>query len=135
MKKVPLYRLKNEFNPTTAERHLHPFSDIGPLRSHIHPHFVMYSTGQKLADIASQKTRAEFNTFLANLAETASLGHEGSPDEVKAANLVSLLNITAIYDEWSSDADVPDEESRKPHPWIKYGKGRKAAAKSKSAPK
>ncbi|KAJ7450037.1 hypothetical protein B0H11DRAFT_324935 [Mycena galericulata] len=124
MKKVALHRYPKDFDPTAVACHLHPFSTLGPLTSHIHPHFVVYSAGKKLSDLSLQKSGAEFTTVLENLADTASFGHQGSPAEVKIANLESLEDIMEIYQVWSNSRNVPDDNDRT-HRWIKDAKALK----------
>jgi hypothetical protein len=111
MKDVAIHRyatdVESDFDPKAFETHFHPFDTIGALTSHIQPHFVVFSAGQKLAEIASSKTADDFDDFVGNLALTTSFGHEGEPAEVIEANIHSLEDIISIHKAWSSSIHVP----------------------------
>ena len=44
----------SDVNKRDHETHFPPYSNLGPLTSHIHPHVVVFNTGQKLSSALSQ---------------------------------------------------------------------------------
>jgi hypothetical protein len=125
MKHVALHRYNQEHGPAPTSTHFYPFSTLGPLRSHIHPHFVVFSAGQKLDAMASNITEDEFEIVLDDLAKVASLGHEGVPAAVERANRDSLQLIIEIFDQWSSPIGVPRVSDTPRHAWLKHPKAPK----------
>ncbi|KAJ7102778.1 hypothetical protein C8R44DRAFT_945538 [Mycena epipterygia] len=119
MKDVAITRYNKDFDPKAVENHLHPFSTIGALISHVHPHFVIYSAGDKLAKIEATK-RVDEGAWLETLAETASFGHKG--DSIAKENLRSLQEIMDIHKLWSSDEDVPQKTDDPRHEWMRHPK-------------
>ncbi|KAJ7666718.1 hypothetical protein DFH06DRAFT_1322689 [Mycena polygramma] len=113
-------------NANEMEHHSHPYNKIDKLPSHIHPHFVIYAVGQKLAKLDDEMPGEQFDAFLDKLAATACFGHssdndsegDDADDEVKTKNRGSLDSIIAIYKYWSSDKDVPKMGSG--HEWRKH---------------
>jgi hypothetical protein len=120
MKHVAIHRYNQEHDPAATNTHIYPFSTLGPLRSHIHPHFVVFSAGQKLDAMTSSLSRAELELVLGRLAETASFGHEGSRDDVREENRKSLQLITEIFDKWSSPIGVPRPSDTPRHEWLNH---------------
>jgi hypothetical protein len=137
MKKVAIHRSTEEydpenvdsFNPAALAMHLYPFSTIGPLTSHIHPHFVVFSAGEKLAKLTSN--HPDSDALLANFAKIASFGHEGSTEEVIKQNLESLLTIVEIHEQWTSQR-CPQLSDRPKHEWLRRPKEAKVTKKKKS---
>ncbi|KAJ7152262.1 hypothetical protein C8R43DRAFT_1107009 [Mycena crocata] len=117
LKEVPLHRRpKTEFDPKVPEeRHLYPFDKVGPLSSHIQPHFVIYAVGAKLAKIRDSKKmeKGRFLPWLTKLAKIASFGLEPGDDRAPVTNLNALRNILTIYDAWTKKTDLPN----KGDPW------------------
>ncbi|KAJ7144980.1 hypothetical protein C8R43DRAFT_953760 [Mycena crocata] len=116
------------FGPNALENHFHPFSTLDALTSHINPHFVIYSAGQKLETQQRNLGRAKFAVWLNRLAQITSFGHIGNAADVGAANLGSLELLLRIYIRWSSPARLPKKED----PW--FVRPQAAAAKSCSVP-
>ena len=85
-----------------------PFSELGPLKSHIHPHYVIFNAGQKLATFNIQLLQ-----MYGYLSQSASITHE-------AASL-ALITIVQLYQKWTK-AEVPahwrkpDASSNSSHP-------------------
>ncbi|KAJ6606154.1 hypothetical protein DFH09DRAFT_3149 [Mycena vulgaris] len=126
LKEVPLHRrrdIKAKFDPNVPEtRHVFPFKDVGPLYSHIQPHFAIYAVGLKLAAIERTMDHEDFTDWLETLSLNASFGHRSfrfeqeKPGEEKksdAQNLETLTDIQHIYRIWARHTDVPSEG----HPW------------------
>ncbi|KAJ7031727.1 hypothetical protein C8F04DRAFT_677256 [Mycena alexandri] len=108
------------FDPTAIIPHLHPFTTIGPLTSHMHPHFVIFSAGQKLTDLRANVPLHERAKFMEGLAAIASFGHTGDAAEIKLHNLDTLTALLDIYALWSSTEHVPQAKSG--HQWRKHPK-------------
>ncbi|KAJ7684415.1 hypothetical protein DFH06DRAFT_6452 [Mycena polygramma] len=108
LRKVSLYRLSGEFDPVVGEaRHVYPFKTVGRLSSHVQPHFVIYTAGQKLAEIEkSLPDAAAYRVWLQNLSKVASFGHRGEAQAEK--NLKSLQDIMGIYRAWATPSDLPN---------------------------
>lgn len=123
MKQVAIHRYNEQFDPTAVEGHTYPFSTIGTLISHIHPHFVVFSAGVKLAKLATKLGHTNFNTWLRKLAEKASFGHQTAED-VKGANFQSLTDIIEIHNMWTSSEGVPTKpkNGEERHAWMYHAK-------------
>ncbi|KAF8550576.1 hypothetical protein OG21DRAFT_1499703 [Imleria badia] len=83
-----------------------PFSELGPLESHIHPHYVTFNTGQKLSN-ANTDLLLEMSDYLSQSASITS----------DAANS-ALLATVQLYRNWLR-AEVPtppNESSNSLHP-------------------
>ncbi|KAJ6528037.1 hypothetical protein B0H19DRAFT_1083562 [Mycena capillaripes] len=104
MEEVAIHRYKEDFSPQTVIAHIHPFSTMGALTSHVHPHFVIFSAGQKLVKMTSGLSDEAADIFLDKLADAASFGHKA---DVKTANRNSLGEIIQTYGIWSSTNHVP----------------------------
>ncbi|KAJ7491035.1 hypothetical protein FB451DRAFT_629993 [Mycena latifolia] len=96
-----------DLDPSTVEHHYHPFTSLGALTSHVLPHFIIYSAGEKLKKKSETLNRADLAKWMNNLSEIASFGHEGTPDQVKNANRASIRQIISIHDTWSNQVPVP----------------------------
>ncbi|KAJ7778774.1 hypothetical protein DFH07DRAFT_539783 [Mycena maculata] len=108
LRTVPLYRLQGEFDPAVAEaRHVFPYKTLGPLFSHIQPHFVIYAVGMKLAELEKAKLDGDA-AWLEMIADNASFGHPAKKRSLAAANLESLRNIQYIYEQWTHADGLPD---------------------------
>ncbi|KAJ6456598.1 hypothetical protein C8R47DRAFT_1227784 [Mycena vitilis] len=123
MKRAGIHRYGPEFDPevdaTAVEHHYWPFKTIGPVPSHIHPHLVIYSAGEKLARKTLNMEDDEREAVLDSLAEIACFGHpEDDIDHLRKKNKASLESILSIYADWSSDVHVPKKGSG--HEWRKH---------------
>ncbi|KAJ7218976.1 hypothetical protein B0H12DRAFT_326864 [Mycena haematopus] len=111
--------------------HTHPFSTIGPLTSHVHPHFVIYSVGQKLANLTENMNRADSDALYSDLAVAASFGHEA--DEMRPVtvkNRDSIDTLISLYRTWSKTDGVPPrgDKAWRQHPEAPSEAQEKAAA-------
>ncbi|KAJ7601607.1 hypothetical protein DFH06DRAFT_1482815 [Mycena polygramma] len=98
------------FDPRALTPYFHPTAstEIGELTSHIHPHFVVYAIGQKLARIRKDMGRMRFNRFVRSLATHACFGHEETENKsIEDANQASLQQIITLHAQWSSTMHVP----------------------------
>ncbi|KAJ7494374.1 hypothetical protein B0H11DRAFT_934129 [Mycena galericulata] len=118
LRTVPIHRRVGDFDPEIPEiRHLYPYRTLGPLSSHIQPHFVIYAVGAKLENIRQSKGDA-FIDWLASIAnDVASFGYRDAKDYGKK-NLVALQNIMSIYEGWTDRRVVPKDGD----PWYNPGK-------------
>ena len=78
-----------------------PFSELGPLKSHIHPHYVIFNSGQKLSNINNNAHIIRISRFLS---QNASITAEASNS--------ALLAMMELYQNWTT-ANVP-AQSRRP---------------------
>ncbi|KAJ7673033.1 hypothetical protein DFH06DRAFT_1174123 [Mycena polygramma] len=110
-----------DFDPLSFESKVHPFSDIGALNSHIHPHFVIFSAGEKITKLIEGAHPFMRQLVLAKLAKTADFGHaETLPaGGVEAANLISLTAILNIYERWTRPID-PNVSDSPRHEWMQH---------------
>ena len=76
-----------------------PFLELGPLESHIHPHYVIFNTGQKLSTLLYGELR-EMRYFLS----------QGLLVPVEDA-MLALETISDLYTTWI-ETNVPDEWRR-----------------------
>ncbi|KAJ7187186.1 hypothetical protein C8R46DRAFT_1059119 [Mycena filopes] len=147
MKKVAIHRfptsepavdttVDGDFDPLDFVTHSYPFTTIGPLTSHVHPHFVIFAAGQKLFKMAEAVSEREFKDILARLAKITSFGHDGDADsqDVISKNLTSLHDIVAIHARWTAttiehedfhvlrdeDFHVPQDEDFPEHEWLHH---------------
>ncbi|KAF7340831.1 hypothetical protein MSAN_02112500 [Mycena sanguinolenta] len=136
MKKVAIHRypgLPEDFAPQAIVPHYHPFSTIGPLTSHVQPHFAIYSVGQKLAKKIGQfkgrgDERIQVEDFYTNLAAVASFGHEGDDSGLRLTqNRASIDELMLLHASWSKTQGVP----QRGHPWAQNPKEGKAAEQAK----
>ncbi|KAJ6510837.1 hypothetical protein C8R45DRAFT_1207680 [Mycena sanguinolenta] len=138
MENVAIHRyptgLPGKFTPRAIVPHYHPFSTIGPLTSHVHPHFAIYSVGQKLAKRISQLKGLEdeetkIDDFYTNLAAAASFGHEGDDSELRQIqNRATIDELMSLYTSWSETDGVPQRGSE--HPWAHNEKEAEAEEKA-----
>ncbi|KAJ7666716.1 hypothetical protein DFH06DRAFT_1469920 [Mycena polygramma] len=121
MKLAVIHQHGDDFDPVagimTVQYHLHPFEKFGPITSHVHPHFVVYSVGETLVRMTSGMTDGQRDIFLENLAKIPCFGHESEGYDLKAKNRASLETIMTIYKGWSSKRHVPQKGSG--HAWRK----------------
>ncbi|KAF8198154.1 hypothetical protein K438DRAFT_2016271 [Mycena galopus ATCC 62051] len=117
MKQVAIHRYPEGQNPHAPDAHLYPFSTIGPLTSHVHPHFVIYSAGQKLVKLTKDMGLLERQVFLDALAGGASFGRPDGP-EVKRNVGYDINNLIAMYTAWYSSVGVP--QRGKSHKWRQH---------------
>ncbi|KAJ7123882.1 hypothetical protein C8R43DRAFT_1031802 [Mycena crocata] len=121
MKEVAIHRYNEDFDPNNVETHLYPFSTIGPLTSHIHPHFVVFSAGEKLAKLCKGKSADEIDDLLESFAAVVSFGHEGTlTGSVASLNLTSLQDMVRLYDMWSVMENVPQKDTEPRHKWMHH---------------
>ncbi|KAJ7209381.1 hypothetical protein B0H12DRAFT_1278947 [Mycena haematopus] len=127
MKHVHIHRLEPSANldPTAvvpravSVSHRHPFSTIGPITSHVHPHFVIHSAGQKLANLTKNRNPAEYEALYSDLAAAASFGHKA--DEARSVmvkNRDSIDTLISLYRTWSQSQGVPERGTG--HPWRQH---------------
>jgi hypothetical protein len=69
----------------------HPYTTLGPLHSHAHPHFVLFNAGEKLAPLSG-------SSFLTLAGTTARC-----MDIPTADALILLTQIRAIYEIWAME--------------------------------
>ena len=79
------------------ETYTPPFSELGLLKSHIHPHYVIFNAGQKLSNIKYHTPRGQMSGFLSQNASIT----------VEAARL-ALDSIQDLYIRWM-EMNVPGE--------------------------
>jgi hypothetical protein len=77
-----------------------PFSELGPLKSHIHPHYVIFNTGRKLSNVKYNIHRVQMSGFLSQNASIT----------VEAARL-ALDSIEDLYTRWM-ETNVPGKWRR-----------------------
>ncbi|KAF8198157.1 hypothetical protein K438DRAFT_1759563 [Mycena galopus ATCC 62051] len=145
MKRVAIHRYPQEdsdedFDPTAVVPHFYPFATIGSLISHVQPHFVIYSAGQKLATMTEGMSRSEVEDFLQGLSAAAFFGRE-KDDPIPAT--YDLTDLRSIYIRWSTTAGVPqrgggykwrkhrDAPSEKQEEAAEKAKGKKQKGKAK----
>ncbi|KAJ7611741.1 hypothetical protein FB45DRAFT_940882 [Roridomyces roridus] len=98
----PLHRIVDNKKVECAP----PYEDLGPLKSHVQPHFVVYALGAKLA-AKREELKDGYSSWLEQLSKDASFGQSGrrAADQVKT----TLNRVRDIYAEWGPDGEVPDE--------------------------
>ena len=82
------------------ETYAPPFSELGPLKSHIHPHHVIFNTGQKLSNVKYNIHLLQMSGFLSQIASIT----------VEKARL-ALDSIEDLYTRWM-ETNVPGEWRR-----------------------
>ncbi|KAJ7233517.1 hypothetical protein B0H12DRAFT_1223030 [Mycena haematopus] len=112
LEEVAIHRYAKDQKAKTVTAHYHPYSTIGPLTSHVHPHFIIFSAGEKLAKMTFGLSEDAIANVIDTLANKASFGHE---EDVHTANTNSLVKIMQIYWRWSSTEHVPQPEAG--HEW------------------
>ena len=78
------------------ETYFSPFSDLGPLQSHIHPHYVIFNTGQKLSNINDSAYLMEISDFLFQ------------NTSITPKSMLAMIN---LYRNWTN-ANVPTRPRR-----------------------
>ncbi|KAJ7226806.1 hypothetical protein GGX14DRAFT_627094 [Mycena pura] len=115
LQNMPIYRLppNPESDPKVPEeRHVFPFKSLGPLISHIQPHFVVFALGARLATL-EEKMGPRFEKWLDDLAENAPSFGYTRPTVNQIADC--LQKIRKIYKTWTSDNNLPSDG----HGWYK----------------
>ncbi|KAJ7226812.1 hypothetical protein GGX14DRAFT_555396 [Mycena pura] len=118
LQNVPIFRLppNREFLPKVSEeRHVFPFRTLGPLTSHIQPHFAVFAAGAKLAAVEA-KMGSRFEKWLNDLANNAPSFGYTRPTVIQIA--ACLQKIRRIYETWTSDDNLPPDG----HDWYKRKK-------------
>ncbi|KAK7039322.1 hypothetical protein R3P38DRAFT_2898863 [Favolaschia claudopus] len=126
---IALHRYAADSDPSDITTHLHPFNDVGSLASHVQPHFVIFSTGEKLAKLTEGLDARQQRLALMDLATIASFGHTAPDDnQLIQKNLASLNLLLRLYEYWNSAAVPPPG-----HAW--YDSPAKRAAEAEAAEK
>ena len=90
----PICRFSDVNNLGDHEIHFPPYSNFGPLTSHIHPHFVIFNTGKKLSSTLVQHV----TKMILTLGQTV-------PHSDAFAMVVAMQR---LYTAWSK-VDVPKQ--------------------------
>ncbi|KAJ7201056.1 hypothetical protein GGX14DRAFT_400244 [Mycena pura] len=96
MEKVAIHRYTVADDPRAMEAH----------SSHCHPHFVIYSAGQKITEQMNAEDEDEQEVF-DQLASMASFGHKGDAAQILLSNQDSINQLVFMYKLWSDLEPVP----------------------------
>ena len=85
-----------DVNGRDHETHFPPYSNLGPLTSHIHPHFVVFNTGKKLS--SSKFLSQHVSEMILSLSQIVS---------PLSKALAAMMAIQRLYTAWT-EVQVPD---------------------------